>query len=56
MREQPDDIGRLMHMMNVSRQLERIADHAVSIAEDVYYMARGEFLRHREDPCIAHVS
>jgi phosphate transport system protein len=56
MREQPDDICRLLHMMNVSRQLERIADHAVSIAEDVYYMARGEFLRHREEPCIAHVS
>lgn len=56
MREQPRDIGRLLHMMSVSRQLERIADHAVSIAEDVYYMARGEFLRHREEPCIAHVS
>ena len=56
MREQPHDIGRLLHMMSVSRQLERIADHAVSIAEDVYYMARGEFLRHREEPCIAHAS
>jgi phosphate transport system protein len=56
MREQPRDIGRLMSMMNVSRDLESIADHAVSIAEDVYYMARGEFLRHREEPCIAHAS
>jgi phosphate transport system protein len=55
-REHPDDVSRLLHMMNVSRQLERIADHAVSIAEDVFYMARGEFLRHREEPCIAHVS
>lgn len=56
MRAHPDDINRLLHMLNVSRQLERIADHAVSIAEDVYYMARGEFLRHREEPCIAHAS
>lgn len=56
MREHSQDIGRLLAMMNVSRQLERIADHAVSIAEDVFYMARGEFLRHREDSCIAHVS
>jgi len=56
MRDEPHDIPRLMRMMNVSRHLERIADHAVSIAEDVYYMARGEFLRHREEPCIAHAS
>lgn len=56
MREHSQDIGRLLAMMNVSRQLERIADHAVSIAEDVFYMARGEFLRHREESCIAHVS
>lgn len=56
MHEHPQDIGRLLTMMNVSRQLERIADHAVSIAEDVFYMARGEFLRHREESCIAHVS
>ncbi|MEX2187484.1 MAG: phosphate signaling complex protein PhoU [Pirellulales bacterium] len=55
-REHPHDTSRLLHMMNVSRQLERIADHAVSIAEDVFYMARGEFLRHREEPCIVHAS
>jgi phosphate transport system protein len=60
-RNRPADVARLLHMMNVSRCLERIADHAVSIAEDVFYMARGEFLRHREErsresPCIAHAS
>ena len=45
--ENPADTGRLLRLLNVTRQLERIADHTVNIAEDVIYMARGEFLRHR---------
>lgn len=44
----PADTVRLLRLLNVTRQLERIADHAVNIAEDVIYMARGEFQRHRE--------
>jgi len=46
MREQPHQIELQMNMMNVSRNLERIADHAVNIAEDVLYMARGDIMRH----------
>mgnify|MGYP003519863807 CR=1 FL=1 len=29
--------------------LERIADYATNIAEDVIYLVRGEIIRHRED-------
>lgn len=47
MRENPDRIPQLIHVMNVSRQLERIADLATNIAEDVIYMARGQILRHQ---------
>lgn len=36
-----------MRMLSVSRNMERIADHAVNIAEDVLYLARGEIMRHR---------
>jgi phosphate transport system protein len=46
MRENPHRIEQYIHLLNVSRQLERIADHSVNIAEDVIYMAKGEVLRH----------
>ncbi len=36
----------LMRAISVSRSLERIADHATNIAEDVIYMATGEIPRH----------
>lgn len=36
----------LLHLLSVSRNLERIADHAVNIAEDVIYMAEGQIPRH----------
>lgn len=47
MRRDPHQLEQMVHFLNTSRQLERIADHAVNIAEDVLYMAEGEILRHR---------
>jgi len=32
------------------RQLERIADHAVTIAEDVVYLVEGEMIHHKHSP------
>ena len=46
MRAEPMHMEQLVHFMNISRQLERTADHACNIAKDVRYMAEGEIFRH----------
>ncbi|MCX6833879.1 MAG: phosphate signaling complex protein PhoU [candidate division Zixibacteria bacterium] len=46
-RENPDKVEYLVCLLSVSRNLERIADHATNIAEDVIYMIEGEIVRHR---------
>lgn len=47
MQESPDLVEPLMHLFSASRHVERIADHATNIAEDVVYMVEGEIIRHR---------
>lgn len=47
-RRQPDLMSRLLKFMAVSRNLERIADYSVNIAEDVIYLVNGTIVRHRE--------
>ncbi|MBZ0168572.1 PhoU family transcriptional regulator [Candidatus Methylomirabilis lanthanidiphila] len=42
-------VPRAMDLILVSRCLERIADHATNIAEDVVYIVRGEDVRERGD-------
>ena len=48
--QQPDETASYIRVLGISRQLERIGDHAVNIAEDVLYMARGDIIRHRHSP------
>lgn len=43
----PESISSYLHMLAISRHLERIADHSTNIAEDVIYMIRGEIVRHQ---------
>jgi phosphate transport system protein len=45
----PTTIPRALDLMLISRNLERIADHATNIAEDVIYIVRGEDVRERGD-------
>jgi phosphate transport system protein len=45
-----ESTGYMMNMMQISRNLERIADLSTNIAEDVIYMIQGEIIRHSPDP------
>ncbi|MFO0898039.1 MAG: phosphate signaling complex protein PhoU [Pirellulales bacterium] len=43
---QPQRVAELMSLNNVAKQLERLADMATNIAEDVIYMLEGDIVRH----------
>jgi phosphate transport system protein len=45
----PKTITRAVHLMIVCRCLERIADHATNIAEDVIFMVDALVIKHRAD-------
>jgi len=47
--EHIDDFSPAMQFFSAARHLERIADHATNIAEDVIYLVDGEITRHRHD-------
>jgi phosphate transport system protein len=44
--EHTDAIARCLHLMVVSKSLERIADHATNVAEDVVYLCEAQDIRH----------
>ncbi len=44
--EHPNRVAYLINLLLCSRHLERIADHATNIAEEVVYMVEGEIVRH----------
>ncbi len=46
-RKNPDHVESLLCYLSVSRHLERIADYATNIAEDVIYLMDGEIVRHK---------
>ena len=46
MKKDPGTIDRGINLIRVLKSIERIADHATSIAEDVYYLYRAEDIRH----------
>jgi phosphate transport system protein len=50
MMSDPTTIPRAMDLILVSRHIERIADHATNICEDVIFMIKGKDVRHQEPP------
>lgn len=47
MQQHHDRIGDTLHLLGALRNLERIADHATNIAEDVIFVVEGKIVRHR---------
>jgi len=45
----PARMESLIHLLSVSRHLERVADLATNIAEDVIYMIEGDIVRHKAE-------
>ena len=42
----PESISRCLNLMVVSKSLERIADHATNVAEEVVYLCEAQDIRH----------
>jgi len=48
-RDGVNDLDSMIHLLGIARHIERIADLATNIAEDVIYMVDGEIVRHRTE-------
>ena len=46
MRNDREHVDAALQLFSISRHLERIADHATNIAEDVVYLVEGQIVRH----------
>ncbi len=44
--EKPENTQAYIHFLSISKNLERIADYATNIAEDVIYLVDGDIVRH----------
>ena len=47
LQKSPEYVEGALHLFSASRHIERVADHATNIAEDVVYLVEGEIIRHR---------
>lgn len=46
MKEKPEFAAQALHVLMIARNLERVADHATNVAEDVIFWVRGADVRH----------
>ncbi len=46
LRQAPEHVDYLINFLTISRHLERIADHATNIAQEVIFLIEGEIVRH----------
>jgi phosphate transport system protein len=48
LRRQPQRLEEWLRLMSIARNLERIGDHAVGIAQSIVYMEEGIIIRHKK--------
>jgi phosphate transport system protein len=56
MQAHSEQIEPAMHVFSISRHVERIADCATNIAEDVIYLVEGEIARHHSEQMRKHLA
>ncbi|MEX0602170.1 MAG: PhoU domain-containing protein, partial [Bacteroidota bacterium] len=49
MKQSPENVEPAAHMMIVSRHVERLADHATNVAEDVIFLVNAKIVKHHAD-------
>jgi phosphate transport system protein len=49
MQQIPEDVAPGSHILILSRHIERMADHATNIAEDVIFLVEARLVKHHED-------
>lgn len=49
MKKDPKTVERAVHLIRISRNLERIADLATNICEDVIYIVEGKVIKHHKE-------
>jgi phosphate transport system protein len=49
MEKNPQQISQALYLLSVVRNLERVADHATNIAEDVLFLVKGIDVRHHNE-------
>lgn len=47
MKKHPETIDAGIHLISASKHIERVADHASNIAEEVIYLVEGNIVRHK---------
>ena len=56
MMEDARTITRALHVLLIARQLERVADHATNISEDVIYFVQGKSIKHHAQNGKGHLN
>jgi phosphate transport system protein len=52
MQHDSSHVPAALHCFSATRHIERIADHATNIAEDVIYLVEGEIVRHTRSAAV----
>lgn len=52
MKQNPDSIEGAVALLVISRELERLADHATNIAEDVFFIVEAQMIKHKYEKYI----